>query len=417
MPQLIPISVPGTLGNVVGAGSDGVLHGILTDADPTYGLLKSQAVAGLCFADDGGTYVNYDSELGENTGDDVPLLPATPAQHDATYFGHASYTFSRLDLNITTQGVGTWTITWEYWTGSAWATLTVTDNTTGFTATTGWKSVTFTAPSDWAKCTVDSVNAYWIRARVSAYTAVTTQPLAGQGYFVTSTPSWTDDTTDLTDAGTGDVDLLPAYPIVGDGFYIGYSEPFCKVNATYSQARTGTATVTWKYWNGTTWTALSTIEDDTAGWATSAGTLLVHFVPPSDWVACTTSNGPNGKAGYFVVAELTALTSYTQQPLGTRAYVLPVTTGATGLPAPFRGTVSKVTMNAATISGSAANSVFLLINATKGTWASFTWTKQVAMVVATISLAMDEGDNLILVQVTEDGSTEFAATQFTFQAA
>jgi len=80
--------------------------------------------------------------------------------------------------------VGTWTITWEYYNGSAWTALAgVTDNTTGFTAAVGTRDVIFTIPTDWATTTVAAIaDKYWIRGRVSAYTAVTTQPLGTRAY-------------------------------------------------------------------------------------------------------------------------------------------------------------------------------------------------------------------------------------------
>lgn len=409
MTQSISLPLPGTLGNVVGGGSDGVLLGALTFADPTKALLKSVAAASpLCITDDGGLYVDETTPFNEDTGDDVEVLPATPAVDDAAYFGLAAGTFTRVDLNITTQGSGTWTITWEYWDGTDWQTLTVTDGTTGFTAATGIKSVTFTAPSDWAANTVDSVLAYWIRARVSAYTSVTTAPQVGQGWIVGSDAQWTDDLTDATDSGAGDVALLPTYPLVGDGFYVGYSEKFCKIKVTTSQARTGTATLTLKYWNGSAWTAVTTVEDDSTGYSESAGTYIIHFVPPGDWTANTTSNGPDSQAGYFVSVELTAMTDVTQQPLATQLWVLPYVTGASGYPAPTNGTISEVNGSALTPSANNNDSTFLLINVTKGTFAELEWTAADQFETWTTSLFVDVADELVVVQITEDGTTEFA---------
>lgn len=415
MSQVLSACVPGNLGTAAGSGSDGVLVGALTPTNPTKALLRSLAQPPLCYLDDGGLYTLRDTEIQEATGDDVAALPATPAVDDATYLGHATLTFARVDVNITTQGAGTWTVTWEYWDGSAWTALSgVTDGTTGFTAATGWKSVTFTLPEDWAKCTVDGVNAYWVRGRVSAYTSVTTQPLLGQGYVIVTTAdaTWTDDTTDFTDAGAGDVALLPAYPMVGDGIFLTYTEKFCKVKVTTSQARTGTATLTWKYWNGTAWSSLTVVNDDSVGWSATAGTLLVHFEPPSDWVACTAGNGPNGQTGFAVCCELTAMTDVTQQPLATQGWVLPLVTGATGMRASNSGTIVAASFNGLTVSGSTADSLFLVVNVTTGATAKGTWTKAIACDVDTISLAVSAGHQLAIVQIQEDATTEFADANF-----
>lgn len=130
------------------------------------------------FLDDGGVFTDYTPEANQDTTNDVNLLPATPAVNDAFYFGFDRATFNKLQINLSTSGVGTWTVVWEYWDGSAWTSLSATDNTTGFTAATGWRTVTWTTPGTWPLYTVNNRSAYWVRARVSAYTSVTTQPKA-----------------------------------------------------------------------------------------------------------------------------------------------------------------------------------------------------------------------------------------------
>lgn len=414
MAQIVTLPLPGTLGNITGAGSDGVVLGALTFDDPDSALLKSRVAAlPLCYTDDGGLYVDETTPFREATADDVEVLPATPAAEDAAYFGLAASTFGRLDVNITTKAVALVAdVEWEYWNGTAWTAVSgLTDDTEGWAVDdTGIVSVTWTVPTDWAKCTVDGVNAYWIRSRVSAFTSITTAPQVGQGWIIVDADDavWTDDTTDFTDAGAGDVDLLPSYPIVGDGFYIGYSEKFCKVKVVTSQARTGTATIALKYWDGSAWTAVTTVEDDSTGYSETAGTHIIHFIPPTDWTANTADNGPNGETGYFVVMEMTAITTVTQQPQATRGYVLPYKTGASGYPIPGTGRITKVNMNAQTASGSTADSKFLLVNVTKGTIDDFTWTKADACDSDTVSLYCNADDEIAVVQVTEDGSTEFA---------
>jgi hypothetical protein len=413
MNRVLTLALPGTLGTNVGVGSHGAVLGYLTATDPSYGILASRAEACKAYADDGGAYTDETTEANEATGDDMTLLPATPAAEDAYYFGHASKTFDRVDVNLTQQGDGTWTITWEYWDGSAWTALSsVSDGTTGFTAATGWASVTFDLPTDWETNTVDSVLAYWVRARVSAYTAVTTQPLGGQAYIVVaaSDPTYTDDTTDLTDAGAGDVALLPAYPVINDAFYVGHSEQFCKVKMTVSQARTGTATITPEYWNGTSWATLTSV-DDGAGWSTGTSTYLVHFQPPTDWVANTIANGPNLSAGFFVRFRLSAITTVTAQPLGTQGWVLPVTTGASGVKVSAADPTTRYTYlsgSAITNAGAAADSKFILLNATTKQTALVTWTKGTAVVQQAIDFSVYPGDEILVVQVQEDGTAEIA---------
>jgi hypothetical protein len=118
------------------------------------------------------------------TMDDVLLPPqqATTAG-DAIYFG-GDAKFDCVQIYLTTPGSYSGiTIAWEYWNGTAWTPLTVTDESNGFTNTMQkiWE-VTFTPPADWAKTTVNGVEAYWIRARAvfGASPSITTAPKASQ---------------------------------------------------------------------------------------------------------------------------------------------------------------------------------------------------------------------------------------------
>lgn len=138
--------------------------------------------------DDGGAFTDYDAEAANPTdgadlgsADDINVLPATPAVDDAFYIGDADE-FEHASIDLTTPGVGTWTIVWEYYNGSSWVNLAtahnLVDNTSGFTVGE-LKTVNFERPTDWATTTVDGVaSLFYIRARVSAYTSITTQPTA-----------------------------------------------------------------------------------------------------------------------------------------------------------------------------------------------------------------------------------------------
>jgi len=134
------------------------------------------APLGGAVADDGGVQTDETVPANNDTTNDMTLLPAVPAMDDAYYFGHPSL-WDWLELRMGTAGNGDWTIVWEYWNGTVWATLPdVNDGTSGFEVS-GTRLVTFTRPVDWAQTTVSGIaGLYWIRARVSAYTSVVTQP-------------------------------------------------------------------------------------------------------------------------------------------------------------------------------------------------------------------------------------------------
>ncbi len=117
---------------------------------------------------------------------DCELFPTGSAVNDAAYWGHDER-ISLLKINTGTAGVGTYTVTWEYWNGTTWASLIdVTDGTTNF-KTTGLQTVSFAIPDNWAKTTVDTDSRYWIRARRDGGT-MTTSPVMSQCF--TSMGGW-----------------------------------------------------------------------------------------------------------------------------------------------------------------------------------------------------------------------------------
>lgn len=142
---------------------------------------------GYAYADDGTVFTDETTEANNTTVNNMNLTPATAAVDDAYYFGRADETFSTLQLNIGTPGEGTYTILWEYYDSIAvaWATcIDIVDGTDSFKAAAGWHDVTHTiqtgAVKNWGKTTINSVEAYWIRAKVSAWTSTTVQPLGTQ---------------------------------------------------------------------------------------------------------------------------------------------------------------------------------------------------------------------------------------------
>lgn len=138
-------------------------------------------------ADDGGVFTDETAAARSNTIDDITLLPVAPATGDAYYFG-AGTTFPQVELTISQAGVGVWTLTWEYYDGTSFVAIPgVVDSTVGFTGA-GINTVSFAIPGDWTTTAVNSVTAFWVRARVSAFASITTQPLGSIAYTFNSTP-------------------------------------------------------------------------------------------------------------------------------------------------------------------------------------------------------------------------------------
>jgi hypothetical protein len=129
----------------------------------------------------GPTFSDQTSAFNTATPADFTPFPTVETVGDYVAFGMAAQ-FSKLTLSNVggTQGVAG-VVAWEYWNGSAWTALTVTDGTSGFTAAlTSGQTVTWTAPSDWATLALNAITKYYVRARVT--TVYTTNPIYSQGF-------------------------------------------------------------------------------------------------------------------------------------------------------------------------------------------------------------------------------------------
>jgi len=155
---------------------------------------------------------------------------------------------------------------------------------------------------------------------ILAPTIATTSPQAvGAGIAHDDDPPIdTDETTQTNDATANDMHLLPSPGAVGDGFYFGLSDPFDWLCLNIGTPGVGTWTITWKYWNGTTWTALPLKYDGTNHFRAAAGKRWVHLNGrPGDWATTTILT----YTLYFIKGEVTSYTSMTTQPLGTQAWI------------------------------------------------------------------------------------------------
>lgn len=131
-------------------------------------------------------------------------------------------------------------------------------------------------------------------------------------------PTDTDETTATNNPTANDMHLLPSPGAVGDGFYFGQANPFDWVCLNIGTPGAGVWTITWKYWNGTTWANLPLKYDETNHFRAAAGNRWVHLDSrPGDWATTTILT----YTLYFIKGEVTAYTSMTTQPLGTQAWI------------------------------------------------------------------------------------------------
>jgi hypothetical protein len=146
-------------------------------------LAAGLAVDGFVMHDETPTDTDQTAQANDAVANDMGLMPAAlVANGDGCYFGLAT-PWDALNLNIGTAGAGTYTIAWKYWNGAAWSALTIKSDETNHFKTTGFKSLVFTRPGDWAVKTIAGIaNLYWIYAQATEGT-MTIRPLGTQAWI------------------------------------------------------------------------------------------------------------------------------------------------------------------------------------------------------------------------------------------
>ena len=97
----------------------------------------------------------------------------------------------------------------------------------------------------------------------------------------------------LTDAGNvTDVNMYPATPVIDqDSFYIGHATTFAGIKLDLVIAAGGSPTITPQYWNGSIWTSLTGVVDNTSN-LTTTGENKITWTVPGNW-AKSTEDGLN----------------------------------------------------------------------------------------------------------------------------
>lgn len=153
--------------------------------------------------------------------------------------------------------------------------------------------------------------------------------VALQGCYSCASPNAaanrTNDTTDANDADANDVILMQAVPSIAataDSTNFAGTAPFKGLIINIGTQGAGTWTVTWQYWNGSTWAALSNVTDGTSAWTAAAGNHYVTWDVPTNWAESDATHSGGTITGYWVRALLTTYTSMTVQPLMTQAWII-----------------------------------------------------------------------------------------------
>lgn len=175
-------------------------------------IVNKQNVANVThiYIDDGGAFSANLFPLALPT----TLLPAVPAVNDALYIGSRTaiinsglFTSLVFDLSSIVTFDTSYTILPEYYTGAAWATLTLQDGTNpgdGVFRNFGVNSMHWAPPANWATVAVNGVTGYWVRFRVSALVGTMTPPVQQNRDIYSVVNSW------VEAAATAVVGELPA---------------------------------------------------------------------------------------------------------------------------------------------------------------------------------------------------------------
>lgn len=207
--------------------------------------------------------------------------------------------------------------------------------------------------------------------------------------------------------GTNDIDFLPAVAEVNDAFYIGHAtQPFATVNMDTTSGVQGSTsmTVVWEYWDGDSWETLTFGLQEVVDFDESVGDYYNTFQPPSDWA----STSVNSTAGYYIRMRVSAFTSSGTDAAGD-TITLGLTNSGVGMNMPTSGKITETSWSAVTVSAGNNDSDFLLLNLTAGTHTIITYTKALkADSDDPTDLTITAGDDLLLMQLDQDGSTEYA---------
>ncbi len=145
------------------------------------------ALVSAALLDDGGVVTDYTGAAQAGEANTVPLLPVAPVVGDAFYFG-GDTEFAQVELEITTRRFGDLVLAWEWWDGALWQpAVDLVDGSQALTVE-GVSRVEHAPQPGWVPLTISGRTAYWLRARVSAFTSQAQQPLAGRLVVLTPAP-------------------------------------------------------------------------------------------------------------------------------------------------------------------------------------------------------------------------------------
>lgn len=131
--------------------------------------------------------------------------------------------------------------------------------------------------------------------------------------------AFTDFLAEIRDAAANDVQLLPVMTngglVVDDAFYFGLDRKWAQLWLNIGVPAVGNFALAHEYWDGGAWVGLAGVIDNTVEFGAS-GKHNIKWTVPGDWALKLV----DGSDLYWIRCRVTAVTTYTTQPLGTQAW-------------------------------------------------------------------------------------------------
>ena len=208
------------------------------------------------------------------------------------YLSTVATTYSRIYVNVSTPGVGTYSIQVKRYnaTTDTWDIQTITEDTTSAFTVAGTGYIDFVSNTHGATRLQqqDTQKEYWTQVSISSLTSVTTAPAIDALWLQTSGSGATifGSSTALT------------YTIRPDNVFVTGNSYFLAISSTAPVGWNVTSKVAddipvtwkWQYYNSSNvWTDLPTVRDETSGLSTAVTDAEVRWAIPADWTSTTWS--------------------------------------------------------------------------------------------------------------------------------
>lgn len=195
--------------------------------------------------------------------------------------------------------------------------------------------------------------------------------------------------------------------------HFGNDVPFCEIALDLATVATFSGdNFVWEYHNGTSWSALTLVLDNTDTTAQDGKRSFqrsgaISFIPPTDWVAGTIGQIGSSTVAYWIRARQTGGT-VTQTPL-LNSIEHDIVTPLDGFIVPASGTITGIrVIDGAAVLHTTTDVKFILMNFTTGAHSGeLTWSQdQRQDAFKGLSLAVSGGDELGVLVTQEDSNSD-----------